>query len=58
MRAGADVMNRVTDVPIEFVDVIQGIIIILVAAEMFMAKFKHKLIVDNAKKQLEQEEKA
>lgn len=51
-------MNRVTDVPIEFVDVIQGIIIILVAAEMFMAKFKHKLIVDNAKKQLEQEEKA
>lgn len=58
LRAGADVMNRVTDVPIEFVDVIQGIIIILVAAEMFMAKFKHKLIVDNAKKQLEQEEKA
>lgn len=58
MRTGADVMNRVSDVPIEFVDVVQGLIILFVAAEMFLAKYKHKLIVDNAKKQLEAKEAA
>ena len=58
MRTGADVMNRVSDVPVEFVDVVQGLIILFVAAEMFMAKYKHKLIVNNAKKQLEAKEAA
>ena len=58
MRTGADVMNRVSDVPIEFVDVVQGLIILFVAAQMFMAKYKHKLIVNNAKKQLEAKEAA
>ncbi len=57
MRVGADVMNRLSDVPIEFVDVVQGLIIMLVAAEMFLAKYKHKLIVNNAKKQLAEAEK-
>jgi ABC-type uncharacterized transport system permease subunit len=57
MRTGADVMNRLTDVPIEFVSVVQGLIIMLVAAEMFLAKYKHKLIFNNAKKQLEAAEK-
>lgn len=56
MRVGADVMNRLSDVPIEFVDVVQGLIIMLVAAEMFLSKTKHKLIVNNAKKQLESKE--
>jgi simple sugar transport system permease protein len=58
MRTGADVMNRASDVPVEFVDVVQGLIILFVAAEMFMAKYKHKLIVNNAKKQLEAKEAA
>ena len=58
MRTGADVMNRVSDVPVEFVDVVQGLIILFVAAQMFMAKYKHKLIVNNAKKQLEAKEAA
>ena len=56
MRTGADVMNRVSDVPIEFVDVVQGLIIMFVAAEMFLSKYKHKLIVNNAKKQMENKE--
>lgn len=56
MRTGADVMNRVSDVPIEFVDVVQGLIIMFVAAEMFLSRYKHKLIVNNAKKQLEEKE--
>lgn len=58
MRVGADVMNRLTNVPIEFVDVVQGLIILFVAAEMFLSKYKHKLIVNNAKKQLEEKEAA
>ncbi len=55
LRIGAATMNRMTDVPVEFVDVVQGIIILLVAAEMFLSKYKHKLIVNNAKKQLDDE---
>ena len=58
LRSGAACMSRATDVPVEFVDVLQGIIIILVAAELFLAKTKHKLIVNNAKKNLEKEESA
>lgn len=58
MRIGADAMNRTSDVPIEFVSVVQGLIIMFVAAEMFLSKYKHKLIVNNAKKQLETKEAA
>ncbi len=52
IRTGADVMSRVTDMPIEFVFIIQGVVIMLVAADMFLAKWKHKLIVKNAQKQI------
>ena len=45
-------MSRVTDMPIEFVFIIQGVVIMLVAADMFLAKWKHKLIVKNAQKQI------
>ena len=50
IRTGADVMSRVT--AIEFVFIIQGVVIMLVAADMFLAKWKHKLIVKNAQKQI------
>ena len=56
LRIGADIMNRSSNVPIEFVEVVQAIVIMLVAAKMFMSKYKHKLIVTNAKKQLEAKE--
>ncbi len=58
LRVGADSMNRVSDVPIEFVSVVQGIVIMLVAAEMFLSKYKHRLIVSNAKKLEELKEAA
>ena len=51
IRTGADIMSRITDVPVEFVNILQGVVIMLVAAEMFLAKWKHKLIVKNAQKQ-------
>lgn len=45
IRVGADVMARTSDVPAEIVYIIQAIIIVFVAADRFMAKWKHKKIV-------------
>lgn len=56
LRIGADVMNRTSDVPVEFINIVQAIVIMLIAAQMFLSKYKHKLIVSNAKKQLESKE--
>lgn len=58
IRIGADVMRSSTDVPTEFVNVIQAIIIMLIAAEMFMSKIKHRLIVKNAQREAEAKEVA
>ena len=52
VRIGADIMSRMTDVPIEIISVIQAVIILLVAAEMFLSKWKHRAIVNNSKKDL------
>ena len=48
MRIGADIMSRKTDVTTEFVAIIQGVIIVLVAAEAFLAARRHKLVVKEA----------
>ncbi len=48
LSIGADIMSRQTDVPNEFVAIIQGVIIILVAAEAFLARQRHKLVVKEA----------
>ena len=56
IRTGADIVSRTTDIPPEFVSIIQGIIIVLVAAEMFLSRFKSKLIFNSAKKALAQKE--
>ena len=55
VRIGADVVNTSGDIPYEFISVIQGIIILLVAAESFLSGFKNRLIyrsvqADKAKK--------
>ncbi len=42
IRVGADIMARNSDVPSEVVAVIQAIIIVLVAASGFLARWKHK----------------
>ena len=49
IRIGADVVNSTGDIPPEFITVIQGIIILLIAAETFMAKTKNKMIFKAAK---------
>ncbi len=48
MRIGADIMSRSTDMPNEFVAIIQGIIIILIAATSFLSKQRHKMVVKEA----------
>lgn len=50
IRIGADVVNTSGDIPNEFVTVIQGIIILLVAAESFLSGTKNKLIFKAADK--------
>ena len=50
IRVGADVVNTSGDIPSEFVTVIQGIIILLVAAESFLSGTKNRLIFKAAEK--------
>ncbi|KGK88815.1 ABC transporter permease [Clostridium sp. HMP27] len=52
LRVGADIMARMTDVPSEVISVIQAIIIILIAANRFLSKWKHKKIVKHSQEQL------
>lgn len=47
LRIGADIMARRTDVAPEVVAIVQSIIILLIAAKMFLNKYKHKKIVEN-----------
>lgn len=58
VRVGADVMARTNDIPIELVSIIQAIIIMLVVAERFLHRLKHKKLVEAAEKQLSVKEVA
>ena len=57
IRIGADVVNSRGDIPIEFITVIQGIVILLVAAEEFMGRFKKKMIYKAAEERLAEDKK-
>lgn len=45
VRVGADILNRTTSIPVEIVAIIQAAIILLVAAQSFLAKSRHRSIV-------------
>lgn len=53
IRVGADIMARTTDVPTEIVNVVQAVMIMLIAAKMFLEAWKHKEIVKNSKEFVE-----
>ena len=57
VRVGADVISRTSDVPAEIVSIIQAIIIMLVGAQMFLSKIRHKQIVKASVRALAKEEK-
>lgn len=44
IRIGADVVSTSGDIPVEFITVIQGIVILLIAAESFLSGMKKKMI--------------
>ncbi|WP_125154613.1 ABC transporter permease [Clostridium rectalis] len=52
LRVGADIMARMTDVPSEVISIIQAIMIMLIAANRFMAKWKHKKVVKHSQEKL------
>ncbi len=45
VRVGADILNRTTSLPAEIVSIIQATIILLVAAQAFLGKMRHRSIV-------------
>ena len=58
LRTGASIMSRATDVTLEIVQITQGIIIMLVVAEQFLSKMRHRMIAKEAKASLKEEEVA
>ncbi|MPN43865.1 hypothetical protein SDC9_191426 [bioreactor metagenome] len=56
LRIGADVISRTSDIPVEFVQVIQAIVIMFIAAEMFLSGMKHRAITKASRKELELKE--
>lgn len=55
IRIGADYMYRQSGVAPEIVAIIEGILIILIAANAFLAKWKHKMTVDISTKEIKKE---
>ena len=53
IRIGADIMSRSTDVPNEVVAIIQGIIIVLIAADSFLSYYKKKRTFKEATENVE-----
>jgi simple sugar transport system permease protein len=49
LRIGADLMSRTSDVQSEVVAVIQGIMIVLIAAESFLSTYRHKIVFKAAR---------
>ncbi len=56
IRSGADIVTRTTNIPPEFVSIVQGIIILLVAAEMFLSGIKNKMIFKAAENNLQKDQ--
>lgn len=48
IRAGGDLVNRMTDVPTELVSVIQSLVVIFIAAKSLLAFVRHRLMVKDA----------
>lgn len=53
IRVGADCMQRSSDVPVELANIMISIIVIMIVAERFLYKMKHRRIVAAAQKALE-----
>ncbi len=45
LRTGADLVNTSTDIPLELITVLQALVVIFVAAQLLLAKVKHRALV-------------
>ncbi len=54
IKAGANILNVNTDIPLEFVFVAQSVIILLIAAKSFMSGLKNRAIIKSSEKQTEE----
>jgi simple sugar transport system permease protein len=52
LRIGADIMSRMSDVQNDVIAIIQGVMIVLIVATSFLAKYRHKLTFNEAKETL------
>ncbi len=57
IRTSADILNMTSNIPIEIANVVQQIVIIMIAAKGLLDKPQQKAIIANAKKQAELQEK-
>ena len=48
LRAGGDLVNRMTDVPTEFVSVIQSLVVIFIAAKSLLSTVRHHMLIKDS----------
>lgn len=58
LNKGCDLMATYSDVPSEMIDIIQAAIFLFFAAEQFLAKYRQKIVVRNAQRDLALQEAA
>lgn len=58
MHTGASILNYTSEVPIEFVQIMQALLILLISAQTFLRKTKNKLIFKDSHEAMTKEEKA
>ena len=51
VRTAADILNMSSSIPTEIVNIVQQVVIIMIAAKNLLAKSEKKAIIENAKKQ-------
>ncbi len=54
LNRGCELMSIYAGVPSEMIDIIQAVIFLFFAAEQFMSKTKHKMVVKGAKEEMKQ----
>ena len=52
LRRGCDLMQLNTDVPAEMLSIIQAVIFLFFAAEQFLSKYRHRMVVRDAKDEI------
>jgi len=56
VRTSADILNMTSTIPTEIVNIVQQVVIIMIAAKNLLAKAENKAIVANAQKKIELEQ--